>query len=89
MRDNVHKVPLVTTNNMSKAFSIVQGIVILLNGISIFDYGYESNSDDLEGIGFNEALFDDPTEWWNIFSFWGYCFLIVGLMQLLKALSSD
>ncbi len=74
---------------MSKAFSIVQGIVILLNGLSIFDYGYALNHDEGKDIGFNEALFDDPSEWWNIFSFWGYCFLIVGLMQLLKALSSD
>ncbi|MHA2090806.1 MAG: hypothetical protein ACW98K_08095 [Candidatus Kariarchaeaceae archaeon] len=74
---------------MSKAFSIVQGIVIILNGISIFDNGYAANGDDPDGIGFNKALFDDPSEWWNIFSFWGYCFLVVGLMQLLKALSSD
>ncbi|MHA2251745.1 MAG: hypothetical protein ACXAD7_15380 [Candidatus Kariarchaeaceae archaeon] len=72
-----------------KLFTIIQSIAILLVGISVFDYGYAVAENILtsDGIGFNDALFsEDGSEWWSMVVFWGYGFLIVGIVQLLKAL---
>ncbi|MCE7735640.1 MAG: hypothetical protein GPJ54_12225 [Candidatus Heimdallarchaeota archaeon] len=72
-----------------KTLSILQSLVIFLCGLSVFDFGYGvANLDD--GIGFNKFLFDNSdSDFWNGIVFWGYCIIVVGILQLVKSLSSD
>ena len=82
-----------------KTLSIVQFFFILLCGISVLDFGVELNQDisangqDPEGstgLGFNELIFgDNNADFWGAIQFWGYCMIIVAILQLLKALSVD
>ncbi len=70
-----------------KQYSIVQFIFILVTGLSVLDFGLVADDQD---FGFNEFLFEDSdTVWWSIWVVWGYCFIIVAICQLLKALDHD
>ncbi|MCG3217988.1 MAG: hypothetical protein KAR35_03225 [Candidatus Heimdallarchaeota archaeon] len=74
-----------------KLLSFIQSIFILVCGISVLDYGLAIYDIlDPKDFGFNEMLFDDSSsEWWSMIVFWGYCFLVVGVLQFLKALSAE
>ncbi len=63
----------------------------MICGISVLDFAFEFYSTiDPEEFGFNDALFENSeTATWAPISMWAYCFLIVGVLQLLKALSAD
>ena len=87
-----------------QSLSIVQFFFILICGISVLDYGvdvFDESGED--GLGFNHNLFkltcdeddEDPEDfdceniYWNFMQFWGYCMIIVAILQLLKALSVE
>ena len=62
-----------------KVISIIQSLFILICGVSVFDA--------TDFIGMNLAFFGSSTsDWWNIFAFWAYCFVVVGLLQLVKGI---
>lgn len=62
-----------------KVISIIQSLFILICGISIFDAA--------DFIGMNAAFFGSGvSDWWNPFAFWAYCFVVVGLLQLVKGI---
>lgn len=81
-----------------KTLSIIQAIFIILTALSLFDTGFVASGED--GILVNELLFEDDgliggilndaiPEFWSAFQFWAYCFMIVAILQLLKATSVD
>ncbi len=82
-----------------KSLSLIQFVFIFLCAFSLFDYGYAQTSGEADGLVFNKLLFDvddgvigpifDGIDFWGIFQFWAYCFFIVAICQLLKALQSD
>ena len=76
-----------------KTLSIAQFFFILLCGISVLDFGVnlsQTDDEDANGLGFNELVFDGAEgAFWGMFQFWGYCMIIVAILQLLKALSVD
>ena len=50
----------------------------------------QMDDEDANGLGFNELVFDGAEgAFWGMFQFWGYCMIIVAILQLLKALSVD
>ena len=62
-----------------KVISIIQSLFILICGISVFDFN--------DYIGMNAAFFGaGASDWWNVFAFWAYCFVVVGLLQLVKGI---
>ena len=69
--------------------SLTQAIVIIICGASVLDYGMDIYGDPDEEFGINEAIFgeDDQSAFWNPTSFWGYCFIVVGILQMVKALT--
>jgi len=73
-----------------QSLSIGQFLFILLCGISVLDFGIGISDED-DALGFNELLgieaFDGS--FWGTFQFWGYCMIIVAILQLLKALSVE
>ena len=89
--EKTHKRRHYADHNMAnKVLSIVQSIAILLTGLLVFEFGYSSGHPDGDDFGITEGIFsDDPSEWWNTIVFWGYCFIVVGLLQLVKSLQSD
>jgi hypothetical protein len=63
-----------------RIISIIQSLFILICGISVFDA-----FNDI--IGINVAFFGSSgSDWWNVFAFWAYCFVVVGLLQLVKGI---
>ena len=87
-----------------QSLSIIQFFFILICGISVLDFGIDMNDEPEEnGLGFNDFLFgltcdehdEDPeaydceNSYWNFLQFWGYCMMIVAILQLLKALSVE
>ncbi len=72
--------------------SSIQTFFILITAISVFDLGYSGHVS--KGLYFNHVLFhleelpklitDSP--FWGEFQFWGYCFFIVAVCQIMKAL---
>jgi hypothetical protein len=53
----------------------------------VLDLGLSTGNSD---FGFNEALFDNSdSEWWNIYTFWAYNFLIVGILQIIKGFQEE
>ena len=81
-----------------RSLSIAQFFFIFFCGISVLDFGVqfglsERDEDDasyVASLGFNELLFDDANgSFWGLFQFWGYCMIIVAILQLLKALSVE
>ena len=70
-----------------QTLSIIQFFFILICGISVLDFGVELNDN---GLGFND-LVEDLLDgaFWGLFQFWGYCMIIVAILQLLKALSVE
>ncbi|MHA1910267.1 MAG: hypothetical protein ACTSYA_01110 [Candidatus Kariarchaeaceae archaeon] len=70
-----------------KLLSFIQSIFITICGVSVLDWGLAFETED---FGFNEMLFDNSDSvWWSIYVFWGYCFIVVGILQFLKALSAE
>lgn len=80
-----------------KGLSFVQTIFIFLASISVFDYGFGlaeaalGHGDD--GILINKFLFTtqgligdllQDLTLWGMMQFWGYCFFIVAICQLIK-----
>lgn len=79
-----------------KILSIAQFLFILLCGISVLDFGISWSQLGLDEeeepfiLGFNELLFEEAEgHFWGTIQFWGYCMIIVSILQLLKALSVD
>ncbi len=62
-----------------RIISIIQSLFIIITGISVFDFFNDV-------IGMNNAFFGVGSDWWNPFAFWAYCFVIVGLLQLVKGI---
>jgi len=69
---------------------LVQAFFILITAISVFDLGYCDHVN--KGIWFNHVLFHldqlpdsvKNSAFWGEFQFWGYCFAIVALCQIMK-----
>ena len=78
-----------------KTLSIAQFLFILLCGISVLDFGIgwsQIDEEEPSDLGFNELIFGDEgsdDKFWGVIQFWGYCMIIVAILQLLKALSVD
>ena len=80
-----------------KTLSIGQFLFILLCGISVLDFGigwsqidFDDEGEEPFELGFNKLFFDEAEGYfWGLFQFWGYCMIIVAILQLLKALSID
>ena len=80
-----------------KTLSIAQFLFIFLSGISVLDFGIGWSQIDFDGdgeepfeLGFNKLFFEDADgQFWGVIQFWGYCMIIVAILQLLKALSVD
>lgn len=85
-----------------KSLSIIQVFFIALAAISVFDFGYiwtvdPLGTEDNDGILFNKILFDEDEgiigpifkdiDFWGVIQFWAYCFFIVAICQLIKALT--
>ena len=74
-----------------KVINIVQSILILITGISVFDSG--ANFPKPYGLLMNYILFDfiklNNFPLWGLFQFWGYNFIIVAIIQLLKTKKLD
>jgi len=80
-----------------KGLSLIQTVFITLAGISVFDYGFATaEGPTSDGIMFNQILFAadglvgeilaDLTLW-GMIQFWGYCFIIVAMCQLIKSIT--
>lgn len=68
---------------MASVSTILQGLFILLVGVSVLDFGTDA-------LGINDAIFGDSnSEWWNFITFWAYGFLLVGILQFIKGFKSD
>lgn len=73
-----------------RVLSLIQTCAIFISALSVFDLGYSGTVE--RGIWFNHVLFhlealpevvkDSP--FWGEFQFWGYCFAIVAICQILK-----
>jgi len=76
-----------------QSLSIVQFVFILFCGISVLDFGIgmsQINDEDANGLGLNELIFEDAeSDYWGTIQFWGYCMIIVAILQLMKAFSVD
>ncbi|MHA1942121.1 MAG: hypothetical protein ACXACP_10385 [Candidatus Hodarchaeales archaeon] len=82
-----------------KSLSLIQFIFIFLCAFSLLDFGYVQTSGEVDGLVFNKLLFDtndgiigplfDGIDFWGIIQFWAFCFFIVAICQLLKALQSS
>lgn len=72
-----------------KTLSIVQSILIFIVGWSLIDVGYATyHITNKTSLFINNALFSSPTDLWNEFAFWGYMAIIIGILEIIKALSS-
>jgi len=83
-------------------FILLCGISVLDFGVDMNDDD-DTDDDEENGLGFNEFFFgltcdeddEDPEDYdcenpyWNLFQFWGYCMIIVAILQLLKAISIE
>lgn len=83
-----------------KILSLIQSVFIFLAGISVFDYGFSiaqgNAGQGTDGILFNNIMFEtggfiadllqDLTLWGDM-QFWGICFIIVAIIQLIKSLT--
>ncbi len=82
-----------------KVLALIQAILIIICGFSVLDLG--TNSAAGGDLGFNDFLFDstsglpsmlsflDANDFWNVFAFWGYLMMLVGVLQFIKAFSSS
>ena len=74
-----------------QSLSIGQFFFILFCGFSVLDFGIsmdQAGEDDANGLGFNKLIFDSAEgPFWGMFQFWGYCMIIVAILQLLKAIT--
>ena len=74
-----------------QSLSIGQFFFILFCGFSVLDFGVgwsQMGDEDANSLGFNELVFDDAGgPFWGMFQFWGYCMIIVAILQLLKAIT--
>ena len=73
-----------------KIYSLVQSLIIFICGLSVVEYG--TNFFNLTGDGLsliNSWIFDNGGTFWNEIVFWGYCFIIVAIVQLLKSFTKD
>ncbi len=70
-----------------KQYSIVQFIFILFTGLTVLDFALANDDQD---FGLFKLLWEDNNSvWWSYIAVWGYCFIIVAIFQLLKALDHD
>lgn len=82
-----------------KTLSLIQFIFIFFCALSLLDYGYVTTSGEADGLVFNKAFFDttdgiigpifEDFDFWGMVQFWAYCFFIVAICQLLKAMQSN
>ncbi|MFQ5980863.1 MAG: hypothetical protein ACE5OZ_22220 [Candidatus Heimdallarchaeota archaeon] len=74
-----------------RVLSLIQTVAIFISALSVFDMGYSGTVE--RGIWFNHVLFHlnelpefaKESPFWGEFQFWGYCFAIVAICQILKA----
>ena len=72
-----------------KTLSLVQSVILFITAWSIVDYGYAlSHLIDKKDLFINNFLFSSPSDLWNTIVFWGYMAFIVGILEVIKALSS-
>lgn len=82
-----------------KIYSLVQVVFISLCAFSVLDYGVQLTNpiDFADGLIFNQFMFTPDgligdlfkdIDLWGMLQFWAYCFFIVAICQLLKALGS-
>jgi len=78
-----------------KGLSLIQTVFIAIAGISVFDYGFSELGTN-DGIMINQILFSadglignilQDITFWGMPQFWGYCFIIVAICQLIKSLT--
>ena len=69
-----------------KLFSLIQSIIFIVLGIVLLDNSLLLSGDD---FGIYEMLFDSPDTWWSLSVFQAYCFIAIGILQLVKAISSE
>ncbi|MHA1966660.1 MAG: hypothetical protein ACW964_02545 [Candidatus Hodarchaeales archaeon] len=83
-----------------KSLSLVQVVFIALCAFSVLDYGMQTSNpiDFADGLFFNQFMFTPDgivgdllkdIDLWGMIQFWAYCFFIVAICQLFKALGSD
>ncbi len=84
-----------------KELSLIQAGCIILTAISVFDMGFANHDKPFKttdkGLWFNHTLFHleelpsfiTESAFWGEFQFWGYCFLIVAICQVLKAMTHE
>ena len=73
-----------------KILSLIQSILILICSLSIIDYGFSSyHIFDKQNLVINSLLFSNSTDLWNPIVFWGIMAFFVGILQVIKALTSD
>ena len=71
-----------------QTLSRLQFFFILICGISVLDFGVAMSQMDEDdgGLGFNEIAFGDAdSDFWGVIQFWGYCMIIVAILQWKKA----
>ena len=72
-----------------KTISIVQSILIFIAAWSLIDVGYASyHLTNKTSLFLNNALFSSPSDLWNDIAFWGYLAIIVGILEIIKSLTS-
>lgn len=83
-------------------FILLCGISVLDFGVDLVDDDNMSEEDET-GLGFNQNLFkltcaedDDDSDdfscenkYWGVIQFWGYCMIIVAILQLMKAFYAE
>jgi hypothetical protein len=81
-----------------KTLSLIQVVFIALAAFSVLDFAYTTKTDPIgtgDGLLFNKLFFEDDGlfgflsdfEFWGTMHFWAYCFFIVAICQLVKALT--
>ena len=70
----------------NKLLSLIQSVIIIFFGVVSLDFALYWYNED---FGFYVTLFEDPDTWWNYTILRAYVILVVGVLQLLKALATE
>jgi len=83
-----------------KLLAGLQGIFIILCSISVLDFGLSLTAplSNGSGLGINRLFFSSTeglikgtplanNQWWNYIDFWAYMMILVGFLQVLKAVT--
>ncbi len=83
-----------------KSLSLIQVVFIALCAFSVLDFSVTAANpiDFADGLFFNQFMFTTDGivgdifknhDFWGTMQFWAYCFFVVAICQLFKALGSD